>query len=291
MKSAVALPWVLLIIVAGTLGCLAALGYIHWPGSDDTSDGKAQQLQRLAERNADFGRYMDEARAKTKWNTSAGLMKDLFDELPQWQRRAQALSDQLSAIEAEKHPAALQIAGDPQLLRQFLALKERKRPSTAEWERMRASLVEIREVCDKAVADRSVIVDLDPRFEETLKQVVEPVIVTCEQLKVDEGSLASLIQQAAGKPPARQSFQAALASHVQQRDLDFLKSLADDSDAQRRARLRVARDKELAAERAMLDAENKLRSAAADAKTARAQAIVKEAQKKLAAEKTSVKRN
>ncbi len=257
-------PWLIVAALVAGLGVSAAVGWVKFSLPSTPKERREKAIAELVAGQKEFQAFANLARVKSGWTAAAAMLKALQ------QKQESGLA---SAVELETLFTSLsesdqgrRIAADPDMVAQFVALRDRKRLSIKELKAIREALKENQRVNDRALADETLLIDVDPNLVAQIK-ATEADQSQFTELDRDLASLRLLVEQAGRNPPAEATLAQAVAAWKRSEAATALAKLAPPAAP---VSLRME-----PADEAMLTLLN-------DAKTEKEQAIVRQAQRILA---------
>ena len=280
-------PWIIVAALVAGLSVSAAVGWVKFALPSTAQDRRAKAIAELAGGQKEFEAFANAARARAAWTSTAAALKAIQDTQETAFASAAELESLLaSLIESEQGRG---IAARPEMVAQFVALRDRKRLSKGELEAIGRSLKEIQRINDLALADETLLIDVDQNVVAQIEEIDGQRSQFIE-LSQDLASLRLLMEQAEGNSPTDSSLAQAVEAWERERNEAQLAELAE-AQALLQSELAQRRQVQtLEAERR--DEEAQLQATAADesistmlaeARTEKEKEIIRQAEAQLAA--------
>ena len=289
------LPWIILGLVLAAGLALFFTGKLTLRPAADTPEGRTQALQEKARTNADFGRKVDSARYKIDWHEAQ-------DKLRKAQTAIAAAVDSLPKVESQvqsilKGADGKRIASKPEWIQQFLALRDRPRPSISHIQEQRTAVESLLAICQKAITDDEIAIACDKLFIAKTNELQQSALHLQQGIDETLTGLHTLTQLAETSTPAVESLETVVAVEDNSRAEQRLVQLTQAQAAVREELERAKREQVLETDRRLQaaaaeqsKAEDALRVAEAEAKSEQAKQIVQSAQQMLVVEQARLKR-
>lgn len=263
IRTPAALPWLLVVGGLAAIVALFATGNLRLPPRGDTGTEKAEWLQELAKHNQEFSEFLAQSRRQGDWDSARRLVDELNTYVEQLKQELAALNADLQRL--EQTDAGRGLAARPELVQQFAAIRERERISPTDLRDHEARISQDREICDRALADQTIV--LDPREAVNNDARVRMALVAQQlrRVQADRAALQSLVASAGPSSDSPTKLNAAAGSLASAQSQQALQRLAEEkAQLQRESEERI-RAAELEAERDRLAAAERIRLAELEA--------------------------
>lgn len=287
LGGAAVVPWLLLILLIAGISTMVLTGRWPLPTNPGPEVDRATFLRELAERNVEFGKTLDDAREHANWDLFANQLDRCTESITKHEQTIGLIRDQLKRLQTGE--LGYRIAGTPELLDEYAAFVEEfsaTAPVDEDFIAAKKAIETYRAQCDKARADRTIVIKYDDKVDAHLYQFRENVQQVARESQDAWTVLQMLTGKASKAPRSEIPLDKAYAVRKEERRRERFKKHTDQLEAERRAADERIQKAELAAQRELVAAEERLRVSAAEAQSERVKAIVQELQTRLAAEKS-----
>lgn len=289
------LPWIMLGLVIAAVAGLFFFGKLALRPNADTPEGRTQALQEMARTNADFGRSVDSARHKADWRDAENRLKAAQASLLSLVASNTELETQFKSL--LDSPEGKRIATNGEWVTQFIALRDRKRPSADDIRVHQQSIEELLPVCGKAIQDDEIAIACDKLFIDKVTALQRAALEAAESIDSTTDGLRTLTRLSEGATPGDIALSEAIATEEARRSVESLTLLTQEQNELRQEAERLARERTTNTERRLhaaaaeqSQAEDALKIAEAEARSEQAKQIVQNAQEMLAVEQARLTR-
>lgn len=280
------LPWLLLAIVVAAFAVLFFGGWVMLYPRYTPEQQKALALQETVKNNNEFASFADVQRAKAEWLDAQTGLTGVRNEVERIAAIVKELENLLKELETSEE--GRRIAGDQEAVSKFVAVRDARRPNANDLNGIRAVTSELTAIANRALKD-AVALGPDRQFN-AHRTEIEAALVEWGRTEQHLSALKTLIKDTDQLPPTDKSLADAVKQWEAERDREHLAELAaaqEQLQAEMAQRLQI---ETIDAERKAAEAKLKTEAADADmqallaaARAEQEQAIVREAQEKLAA--------
>jgi hypothetical protein len=267
LQGATLVPWLLLAgVVIGIVAFLQS-GKISVESSLSPAERRTKHLQQLAERNIEFGNYLDEARKHTSWDALHRFLEDISKAHAEADKISNELAKTISQLDTSKEGRL--IASKPELVDQYGVLSKSHPVTKREINALGDLVKKYQALSNEVKVDRTVIVGTPASWQSELTTLYIEAKRLLAATDRDRLALTALVNASKENPKSGRTLEMAM----------HLRNVENAKEYYRVERSKIAEREQRS------EAELKLQNAKIEARTARAKAIVDEAIRKLAEEK------
>jgi hypothetical protein len=280
-KPTILLWIVLFAVVAGVAALFADWRFPVWTMStaDREEDEEREFLERLARRNSKVNRQLENLSKQSVWELTrrklesySTILEDLIAEQAKFAHEVKEL---------ETNELGRRIAARPSLVDTFLFMRDWPLLLPVDIENGRVVIARYRKTCDKALSDPTFGLAYDVKNDLVIEGLREGFNDRKALLATQRQSLEDLKTAAKSVPPTMESLGVVAARRQQELLHELQREVAKDSIRLKDESDERVRQALLAANRHVIEAQEKLRMAEAQATSERAKQIIKELQLRL----------
>lgn len=289
LRPSSGLPWAIILLVLGGGAWLFVSGRLPLGPIPDGA-AKIPEMQETANTNAAFSQAEERRVVQGNWET---LQVRVLSAKKQLDSLAQVLGELAQRRqELEQSEEGRRLAANEELVNQFAALTTAARPDPDQLRLWQNELDRLVNSCTEAIQNETLLLDPAEKTQESATVVAKAVSDALTTVRNDLAAVNAIARGATGNQPAPMTLAEAVATRDQryqaQRAAEFAKKQAkiqQETDAQNLALDLKEEQRRLDDELAQKQIENERKAMEAQAKTAREQAVLRDAKEKIAAER------